>query len=147
MITFYTTRKQEEMFIIIYEEKVKSKQAEMDKQAAKHPNEIQKYTARAYIEEEPRTFKVRATGITMHGEQTPLTQQEGGKVYSPDNHFTEGIEAFVKKHPEYDITFYLTSKYGPTIDYTGNGLVCFLQATTGEALFVEDTDAYEIGVL
>jgi hypothetical protein len=130
----------------MYKQTVNIKQADMDKEK-KHPKEIQKYTSRAYIDEEPRTFQVRATGITMHDEPTPLTQQEGGKVYSPDKKFTECIEAFIQKHPEYDITFYPTSKHGPTFHYCGDGYVCFIQSITGETLFAEDPDAYDCQVM
>lgn len=151
MKTFCTTPEQEEKLKKIYTQKVKEKQAELDAKAKeekeKNPRYIPKYTAKAYVDEEPRTFHVSKTGITMDNEPTSLRQVKGGGVYYPDQKFQEGVEAFVQKHPEYTITFYITSKYGPTIDYTGDGYVCFLQAATGEQLFVEDPDAYEIAVL
>ena len=163
MQSFYTTPEQEEELERIYEQKIQEKQDEINKETIEHkqknPKYIQKYTARAFVDKEPRTFVVRSTGITLNNKPTPTsisasteiepvdTQVKGGKVYYPDKRFQEGIEAFIQKHPEYTITFYLTSKYGPTIDYTGDGLVCFLLATTGEQLFVEDPDAYEIAVL
>lgn len=149
MQTFYTTPEQEGVFKQVHERKVKEKQNEIDAQVyemkQRDPTFVVKYTARAHVDEEPRTFHVRSTGITFNNQQTPTTPQQGGGIYFPDKLFIEGVEVFIKKHPEYTITFYPTSKYGPTIYYTGDGFVCFLQAVTGEQLFVENPDAYEIG--
>ena len=149
MQTFYTTPEQEEELERIYEQKVKEKQIELDKETLElkrtNPTYIVKYTAYAHVDKEPRTFKVRKVNITFNNQIIPLTHQEGGQTYFPDKRFQECVEEFIQNHPEYDITFYVTGKYGPCMNYIADGFVCFLRAVTGERLFVENDDAYDIG--
>lgn len=141
---FYTTYSQEEEFERIYKEKVKVKQDEIDVLKAR-TKVIPKFTAYAYIFQEPRVFCVReGKPITLKDQPTPLTQQEGGKRYFPDPTFTTKVQEFIEKHKNYDITFHVTCRYGPTVGYYNEGFPCLYKAVSGEELNVEDEDAYDI---
>ena len=141
---FYTTKEQEEEFSRIYKEKLKVKQDEINDLKAR-TNVIFKFSAKAYIFHEARVFCVREDQpTTLKDQPTPLTQQDGGKRYFPDPSFTTKVQEFLEKHKDYDVTFYVTCRYGPTISYYSDGYPCVYKAVTGEELNVEDEDAYDI---
>ncbi len=141
---FYTTKSQEEEFEKIYKEKLKVKQDEIN--ALKERTKvIPKFTAKAYIFHEPRVFCIReGKPTTLKDQPTPLTQQEGGQRYFPDPTFTTKVQEFLEKHKNYDVTFHVTCRYGPTVNYYNEGFPCLYKAVTGEELNVEDEDAYDI---
>lgn len=149
---FYTTGAQEGILKARFEEKLAVKEAEIHERAKKE-RRIQKYTARAYIAREPRTFIVR-DGVVYFEEVSetnlcPLAAVSGGATYTWDSSFSIAIRKFQKRNPNYTIVFNPDGMYGPTLHFMGSegSMPASLTAENGETLVADQPDLYDIGCL
>ena len=138
MMNFYTTAAQEHVFEEEFQQLLKVKQAELNKQ-----RKLQKYTARAYIHEPVRRFDVSHGVVTMAGSPCPSVSVEGGREYCLDPAFP--VALFVEKYPCYTV-FFKPSGIGPTMHYWPGLTPARMVAADGsEELLVEDKAKYDIG--
>jgi hypothetical protein len=146
---FYTTREQEIRFRADYLTAIQEKQDEIDVRQ-KRTRVLEKYTAYALVHMPNRVFVVRNGAIYLRyngiEEPVPLEPCSGGSTYKTDKTYTADIDAFTRAHPAYTITFYVTTKYGPTIEYASadGSYASILEAPNGERCIADNETAYSI---
>ncbi len=144
---YFTSKLQEMALDVIYENDIKTKQKEIDTIRLK-TGKIQKFTARAYINEPERVFLIQ-NGKTYLGEikdenVCPTSLESGGKKYTLDIDYEQYIKAFIEKHTSYKVVFSPSGKYGPTVDYCSitGAIPAVIYSHDGETLVVEDENKY-----
>lgn len=149
---FYTTAAQENVLRVRFVEKLAIKEAEIHERA-KRERRIQKYTARAYVAREPRTFIVRDGSVYFEsiGEANlcPSTSVAGGATYTWDSRYSFAIREFQERNPNYTIVFNPDGMYGPTMYFMGSegSMPASLTAESGETILADHHDLYDIGCL
>jgi hypothetical protein len=144
---YFTSKSQEKALDAIYEERVKSKQLEINENA-KRTATIPKYKAKAYVKQEERIFIVEDgkvyLGEVKDDNLCPSTLEEGGKCYKLDSNFDYCTIPFINKYKSYKVTFNPSGKYGPTIIYYSSYYPAILEAADGTKLLVEDENKYDL---
>ena len=149
---FYTTGPQEALLRARFEEKLAIKEAEI-RERAKKERRIQKYTARAHVAREPRTFIVKDGVVYFEkvGEANlcPSVAVSGGEVYTWDSRYSYAIREFQERNPNYTVVFNPDGMYGPTMYFMGSegSMPASLTAESGEKLVADHEGMYDIGCL
>ncbi len=131
---------------------INKKQKELD-ELEKDTGKPQKYTAFALIKKSDVIFIVKNNKTYfMEEKKENLINEHDNKIkensnnylYKIDEDFDYQIEEFIKKYPNYKITFQI-SKYGSTVYYDASDRVypAILEAENGEKLVAEDINKYE----
>ncbi len=137
ILEFYTTAAEERTLNEDYQKRLSEYPA--SKSTAK-------FTAAAFVHQAPRRFQIR-NGLIQNssGSAKPILD---GKKYCLDPDFADTVRIWSSQHSNYDIIFYPSGSYGPTVSYLCETprvfparLVC---AETGEQLVVEDEKKYEL---
>jgi hypothetical protein len=149
---FYTTGPQEEILRTRFEEKLAIKAAEICEKERKE-RRIQKYTARAYVAREPRTFIVKDGAVYFEevGEANlcPSAHVAGGATYTWAFQFSYAIRDFQKRNRNYTVVFNPDGMYGSTMHFMGSegSMPATLTAESGETIVADHHDLYDIGCL
>jgi hypothetical protein len=151
MLTYFTSKEQEESFDIKYKEAINKKQKELDI-AHRHTKKIQKFTAKAHVCRHERRFIVKDGEVYLNEinelNKCPKMEVECGGVYKLDLNFEWDIRKFFIKYLEYIVTFYPDGKYGPTVEYLSSYgfLPALLESFNGEKIMLEDESKYSVFV-
>ncbi len=151
MLTYFTSKEQEESFDIKYKEAINKKQTELDI-AHRHTKKIQKFTAKAHVCRPERRFIVKDGEVYLNEinelNKCPKMEVECGGVYNLDLNFEWDIRKFFIKYLEYIVTFYPDGKYGPTVEYLSSYgfLPALLESFDGEKIMLEDESKYSVFV-
>lgn len=145
----YTTLSIENRINKKYLEQVKNKQKELDEFKN---NKNVKFRAHIYVESPKRIFHVNETGVFIEIDDElihiPNVQSPNGRIYQTDPDFDKSLEEFIKKYPNYKITFDVDGRYGKTIIYIADQYIYpSIIESNGETLLLEDDDKYDIGCL
>jgi hypothetical protein len=149
---FYTTGPQEALLRARFEEKLAIKEVEI-REKAKKERRIQKYTARAHVSREPRTFLVKDGAVYFEavGEANlcPSAAVSGGAAYTWDSRYSYAIREFQERNPNYTVTFNPDGMYGPTMYFMGSegSMPASLTAENGEKIVADHEGMYDIGCL
>ena len=148
LTTFYTTASMERMLGDRYEALLLNTQHQ-------DQNSL-KYNAKAFVHVPDREFLVKPNGevYLLFDEkclQCPLEQSqvECGRIYRLDIDLLDSIRSFQHKNKdrEYKVTFHITGKYGPTIEYVASRNVypaTLYNENQNERVEIEDDDKYDI---
>jgi hypothetical protein len=141
---FSTTAEQEVSLTHLYEKLIHEKQKRLDSKDL--PSKPQKYTAYAFVSLPPRIFSV-VDGFIQYPTSIPPT---GGKVYRLDPDCIDSCIEFIKHNPSYDVHFYPSGFFGPTIDYCcpHKSTPALLKSkTSNQSLKVHVESKYSVGCL
>ncbi len=141
---FFTTAEQEVSLTHLYEKLIHEKQKRLDSKDRHHTP--QKYTAFAFVCHPPRIFSV-VDGFIQYPNGVPPTS---GKCYRLDADCIDSCIEFIKMNPSYEVHFYPSGFYGPTIDYCcpHKSTPALLKSKTkNESLKVHIESKYSVGCL
>ena len=147
---YYTTAAQEKALDEKYLSLIKEKELDL-KQELLRTRKIQKFTAYALVHMPLRIFYVQDGRVYLNGISAenicPKEPVRDGGIYKLDSDYKTRIDTFLQKHPNYNVVFSPSGKYGPTTDYCGKQyeMPAYLEAN-GDRLDVDDDGKYCIGV-
>ncbi len=154
MISFYTTKQQEEILDGGYNRALAARQKEIDAKE-KRTGKLAKYTAAIYVARSPRVFRVieNVAYLGISGKWVPCpsvnavvpntessasastlyppipSTREIGNIYNPDGDFMEKLQGFLQRHKNYEISF--SNKMSGTVYYCCDGYPATVTALIG----------------
>lgn len=145
---FYTTASMEQYLEDQYNKMLSEKDEAMEELKSK-------YTAKALVNVPDRVFLVGPYGVYFvfedgFTELCPSDPVPGGRTYRLDLDcldLNQNIKSFQEKYQEYKVTFHITGKYGPTIEYLAPESENVYPATLtagDDQIKIEDDDKYDI---